>query len=72
MILGVLTIVILLVMRLNAEPAPLAVQDLALPAGTVVHAVTRSAQDILVVTQDRRLLVLSADGRAVLNTIHLD
>lgn len=58
MILGVLTIIVLLVIRLTATPPVVAVPDtLELPAGVVALAVTFGEGWTAVVTTDDRFLV---------------
>ena len=66
MILGVLTIVALLVIRLQAPPPPvLALPDaIALPGGTEALAVTHGPSWYAVVTADQRILLFDrATGR---------
>ncbi|MEM9344460.1 MAG: DUF6476 family protein [Pseudomonadota bacterium] len=63
MILGVLAVVALLVIRLNQADAPLVVPDeIALPDGAVVAAVTHGDGWIAVVTEDHRVLFFDASG----------
>ncbi|MEM8821982.1 MAG: DUF6476 family protein [Pseudomonadota bacterium] len=70
MIVGVITIVALLVIRLPSGEPPLP-PDFALPAGTEVHAVTQTPSRWLVTTADERVLVFSPDG-SLLQTIPLN
>lgn len=77
MIIGVITIVGLLVMRLNmpvtSNTSPLsAVTDIALPDGAVVTSVTRTASEILVVTESRELLIFDSQGQTLIRTLALD
>ena len=59
MIAGVITIVALLVIRLQQPPPPLALpSDIALPDGVEAEAVT--------LTRDGRAVVLTGDGRVLL------
>lgn len=63
MIFGVITIVGLLVTRLQDRGAPLEVPAvLAMPEGAVPFAVTRGPDFWVVVTQGRRILVFDAAG----------
>ncbi len=63
MIAGVVTIVALLVIRLNRPaPAPVLPATLELPADIAVYSVTAGPGWYLVVTRDQRILVFSADG----------
>ena len=64
MILGLVTIVALLVIRLGQPAAPLPALPAAvvLPAGEVAGAVTFGPGFSVVVTQSGRVLVYSADG----------
>ncbi|MEM7643888.1 MAG: DUF6476 family protein [Pseudomonadota bacterium] len=70
MIVGVITIVALLVIRLPSGK-PTLPDDLALPAGVGVHAVTQTPTRWLVTTTDERLLILAPDG-TLIRTIALD
>lgn len=65
MIVGITLIVGLLVMRLSAPPAPLALPaQLDLPTGARAEAVTLTRDYVLVVTGDTELLVFDrATGR---------
>ena len=63
MIVGVITIVVLLVIRLNRPPPPLALPDaIALPSGAEAGAVTVGRGFVLVLTSDDRALVYAPDG----------
>ncbi len=62
MILGVLAIVVLLVIRLNAVPGPVLPEAVRLPAGARAVAVTAGEGWYAVVTEDQRILVYGADG----------
>lgn len=70
MIVGVITIVALLVIRLPSGE-PTLPDDLVLPAGVGVHAVTQTPTRWLVTTTDERLLILAPDG-TLIRTIALD
>ncbi|WP_147124377.1 DUF6476 family protein [Shimia ponticola] len=77
MIIGVITIVGLLVMRLNTPIAAdrateFSATEIAVPAGAVVTAVTRTENEVLVVTEDRRLLMFDRSGQTLLREIPLD
>ncbi|MEM1300983.1 MAG: DUF6476 family protein [Pseudomonadota bacterium] len=77
MIIGVITIVGLLVMRLNAPvsappSASFDAREINLPDGAVVTAVTRTNTEILVVTEDRQILVFDRSGTEMQRTISLD
>ena len=56
MIVGLLTIVTVLVIRLNASPAPVLPETIDLPAGMEAVAVTVSREAVVVLTQDGRVL----------------
>lgn len=64
MILGLLTLIVLFVMRFSALPAPLALpENLQLPDGLRAEAVTYTPRRILVVVEGERLLVFSREGQ---------
>ena len=66
MIGGVLAIVALLVIRLQAPPARLALpEDIVLPEGAEAAAVTVSADRLLVLTTDDRVLLYDSGGSLV-------
>ncbi len=69
MIGGIVLIVALLWMRLNAPPAPAFPETLALPEGAVPLAVTRGDGFIAVVTEDRRIFILDPDGRSIVDEV---
>ncbi|MEO0486852.1 MAG: DUF6476 family protein [Pseudomonadota bacterium] len=83
MILGVLTIVVLLVMRLNA-PAPVPAvapasapalalpPSLTLPEGEEALAVTQTPDALLVVTRSQLLLVYDASGTELRATVPIE
>ena len=73
MIVGVITIVVLLVIRLNqpARMVPVPAQ-IAMPEGSQVVAVTQTAMNVLVVTEDNSLLIFDASGTELLRAIQLD
>ncbi len=62
MILGVLTIVLLLVIRLQTPRPPLFPDTIALPEGTTATAITRGEGWIGVVTDDNRILIYPPEG----------
>lgn len=62
MIAGVVLIVVLLAIRLNAPGAPAFPEMLALPEGAVPLAVTRGPDFLLVVTEAGRAFVLDPTG----------
>lgn len=69
MIGGIVLIVALLWMRLNAPPAPAFPETLALPEGAVPRAVTRGDGFLAVVTTDGRILILDPTGQRVLDEV---
>jgi len=72
MILGVLAVVVLLVIRLNQPGVSVTVPaQMALPEGTRVIAVTQTANNILVVTEDETLLIFDASGVEFLRAVQL-
>ena len=73
MILGVLTIVALLVIRLNSGTAPIALPGaIALPDGARAVGVTHTPSHILVVTEGGDVLVFDPTGTTLRQTIQLD
>lgn len=65
MIAGLLTLIVLFVMRFPAPQAaaPLPLPEaLRLPEGAAARAVTYTGDRLLVVTEDGRLLIYDADG----------
>ena len=65
MIVGVLTIVVLLVIRLNqpvASHAPELPDNLILPTDAGIHAITAGPGWYLVVTRDERIFLFDDDG----------
>jgi hypothetical protein len=69
MILGLLTIVTLLVIRLGPTPEPAFPDNLALPEGVAPRAITRSDDWIALVTDDGRILIYPAEGGAPVQEI---
>ncbi|MEY4695601.1 MAG: hypothetical protein RIT14_29 [Pseudomonadota bacterium] len=63
MIAGVITVVGLLVTRMPDGRAPVLPESLILPEGTRARAVTTTADSLLVVTEDDRLLIFSRTGQ---------
>lgn len=72
MILGLLTIVILLVIRLQAPRPPLFPDTLTLPEGTTPTAITRGDGWIGVVTGDNRILIFDPEGGPPIREIRID
>ena len=70
MIAGIVTIVVLLVIRLPGPPAPLP-EALRLPGGTTALAFTRGPDWFAVVTGDDRILIYGEDG-ALRQEVRLD
>ena len=64
MILGVITIVSLLVIRLSDRPAPLPDQ-IALPDGATATAFTQARDWYAVVTEDDRILIFDRESGAL-------
>lgn len=65
MIVGLVVLIALIVMRFN-DSAPAAFPDeIALPDGAQVHALTRGPDFLAVVTDDGRILIYSPDGRTL-------
>lgn len=71
MIVGVVLIVLLLAIRLNAPAAPSFPEMLALPDGVTPLAVTRGPDFLLVVGQDGRTFVLDPTGSEIRQEIIL-
>ncbi|WP_227257928.1 DUF6476 family protein [Kangsaoukella pontilimi] len=69
MIFGVLTIVVLLVIRLQTPPSPSLPDGLTLPEGVTAEAVTFGRGWIAVVTGDGRILILDRTTGAVLQDV---
>ncbi len=72
MILGVLAIVVLLVIRLQAPRPPLFPDTIALPEGTTATAITRGDGWIAVVTDGNRILIYPPDGGEPLQDIPIE
>jgi hypothetical protein len=73
MILGLLTLVGLIALRLPAPSAPLPVlpQGLTLPDGATPAALTFTARRLIVVTQDGAVLVFDRDSGDLLESLPL-
>ena len=71
MIAGVVLIVVLLAIRLNAPAAPAFPEVLALPDGAAPLAITRGPDFLLVVTEDGRAFVLDPTGATIRQEIIL-
>jgi hypothetical protein len=69
MILGVLTIVILLVIRLQAPSGPFVPDAIILPAGTTATAYTQGTGWIAIVTSDDEILLYDPDGHRLVRRI---
>lgn len=71
MILGVITIIVLLVIRLQTPVVDFQ-SDIALPATARAVAVTRHADWVAVVTEDNQILIFSADGQTLRQSFTID
>lgn len=71
MILGLLTIVVLLVIRLQAPRPPMFPETLILPEGTRATAITRGEGWLGIVTDDNRILIYAPEGGDPLQTIEI-
>jgi hypothetical protein len=69
MILGVLAIVILLVIRLQAPSGPYIPEAIALPEGVTATAYTQGTGWIAIVTSDDEILIYDPDGHDLLRRI---
>ncbi|MFN3955381.1 MAG: DUF6476 family protein [Pararhodobacter sp.] len=70
MIIGLVTIVALLVIRLGAAPAPLALPaNIALPEGARMQAVTLAPDWVAVVTEDGEILLYDRISGALRNRL---
>lgn len=69
MIAGIVIIVALLWLRLNAATVPAFPESLALPAGAVPQAVTRGEGFVAVVTEDGRIFILDPTGAEIFDEI---
>ena len=69
MIGGIVLIVVLLWVRLNAPPAAVFPETLTLPEGAVPGAITRGDGFLAVVTDDNRIFILDPTGQRVLDEI---
>lgn len=63
MIVGVVLIIALLVIRLNAAPAPTLPASITLPDGSTPVAFTQTAHWYAVVTEDQEILIYGLDGQ---------
>ncbi|WP_415922788.1 DUF6476 family protein [Tateyamaria sp. SN6-1] len=73
MICGVVTVVGLLVIRLNADPAPLLLPErITLPDGTTASSFTVGSDWYGVVTEDDRILIFDQVTGTLRQTITLD
>ena len=71
MIVGVLAVVVLLVIRLQAPAPPSVPGDLSLPAGAEARAVTFGQGWIGVVTKDNRFLVFDSKTGNLIDGIEI-
>lgn len=73
MILGLITVIGLLVIRLQALPgaAPALPEEVTLPAGVTAAAVTFGRGWYAVVTTDDRILVFSAESHALVSEMRV-
>jgi hypothetical protein len=69
MILGVLAIVILLVIRLQAPSGPFVPDAIVLPDGVTATAYTQGTGWIAIVTSEDEILIYDPDGHALLRRI---
>jgi len=65
MIVGVLTVAVLLVIRLGERPTLSLPDEIALPAGVTAIAVTRTANGLVVLTGDDRVLQYDGSGHLI-------
>jgi len=66
MIVGFIVLVTVVVMRFNADTAPTAwPEEIALPEGATISAITRGPDFLVVVSDDGRVLVYSPDGQTL-------
>ena len=63
MIVGVVMIIALLVIRLNADPAPALPASITLPDGSTPVAFTQTANWYAIVTSDNKILIYALDGQ---------
>jgi len=69
MILGVLAIVILLVIRLQAPSGPFVPNAIVLPEGATATAYTQGTGWIAIVTSDDEILIYDPDGHRLIRRI---
>ena len=69
MILGVLTVVILLVIRLQTPPPPSVPDGLTLPEGATAQAVNFGTDWVAIVTVDQRILVFDRMSGDILQDV---
>ena len=69
MILGVLTVVVLLVIRLQTPPPPSVPAGINLPDGVTAEAVTFGPDWIAIVTADQRILILDRKSGDILQDV---
>jgi len=74
MILGIITIVALLVIRLNSDPARglILPREFDLPGAVTITGITWTGTVAVIVTDDNVLRVFDLDTRALLQEIDLD
>lgn len=71
MIMGLVAVIYLLVIRLNADVPPLP-SRIELPEGTRAHAFTQGEGWFAVVTEDDRILIFGRDGKTLLQEIDIN
>ena len=72
MIVGVLTIVVLLVIRLQSPGGPVFPANIVLPEGAEASAFTQGDGWSAVVTTDGRILIFGAEGGAVVQEVVIE
>ena len=71
MIFGLLTIIILIVMRFTGEPAAPIPSELILPDGAKAHAFTLGPDWAAVVTQDDQIIIFDREDFSIRQTIQI-
>ena len=70
MIVGLVAVIALLVIRLNADVPPLPAR-MTLPEGTKAQAFTQGENWFAVVTTDERILIFARDGETLLQEVQI-
>lgn len=70
MIVGLVAVIALLVIRLNADVPPLPAR-ITLPEGTKAQAFTQGENWFAVVTEDERILIFARDGGTLIQEISI-